>query len=180
MEKLLSKYKERQLLKQQGKSKYITNQGKLAGLKFGTTNMKNAGCELIAIYNAILLKNGDKSSLSDIILQCELSEYPVLTGRWGTNPYRIGKLITKARMNYSVVRSRTKLKMKKGNVYIISFWNSQHIFDGIHTIAVKVKNRNEMKSYNDQYSDYAKSVYGTFKKLLEGRPFIIGYRIRGK
>lgn len=173
--------KEKQLLKQQYKGKYITDQSKLAGLKFGTTNMKNAGCELIAIYNAILLKTGNKPSLSEIILKCELSGYTALAGLWGTNPYRIGKLITKFGMNYSAIRSRTKLKMKKGKIYVISFWNSRNIFDGIHTIAIKVKKKNKMLSYNDhRYLDAPELIPGTFKRLLKGRPFIIGYKMGGK
>ena len=70
--------------------------------------------------------------------------------------------------------------MKKGRIYIVSFWNSQDIFDGIHTIAVKVKKKNEMESYNDEYSTRPCTVHGSFKNLLKGRPFIIGYRMRGK
>ncbi len=105
---------EKEVLRNQGKEKYITNQSKLTELRFGTSNMGNAGCELIAIYNAILLKEGKKISLSKLIYQCEISGYTALTGQWGTNPYRIGKLITKAGINYTAIKSRFNLKMKKG------------------------------------------------------------------
>lgn len=53
-----NKQRESEVLRKQYKQKFITNQSKLSVLKFGTSNMKNAGCELIAIYNAILLQNG--------------------------------------------------------------------------------------------------------------------------
>ena len=109
-----------------------------------------------------------------MIYQCEISGYTALTGQWGTNPYRIGKLITKAGMNYTAIKSRFILKMKKGGVFIVSFWNSKNILKRIHTIAIKVKSKNRIKSYNDVYSDSSKTVKGTFKKLLKNRPFIIG------
>lgn len=111
-----NKKQEKKLMKQQYKGKYITDQSKLKNIKFGTTNMSNAGCELIAIYNAILLKGKKGVSLSNIIWKCELSGYTALTGQWGTNPYRIGKLITKCGMNYSVIKGAKKLKMKKKNI----------------------------------------------------------------
>lgn len=68
---------------------------------------------------------------------------------------------------------------EKRKVYIVSFWNSQNVFKGIHTIAVKIKNKDKMISYNEQYSGTPK-VNGTFEDLLKGRPFIISYRMRGK
>ena len=61
-----------------------------------------------------------------------------------------------------------------GGVFIVSFWNSKNILKRIHTIAIKVKSKNRIKSYNDVYSDSSKTVKGTFKKLLKNRPFIIG------
>ena len=192
-----NKQRESEVLRKQYKQKFITNQSKLSVLKFGTSNMKNAGCELIAIYNAILLQNGGSCSLSDIIWKCELSGYTALTGQWGTNPYRIGdlltmskmrysaiqnvkRLITMSKMRYSAIQNVKRLKMQKDKIYIISFWNRRSIFDGIHTIAVKVIKRNKIQCYNDIYSDKPTIVSGTFKKLLKGRPFIIGYKMKGR
>lgn len=83
-------------------------------------------------------------------------------------------------MNYAALKSRLKLKMRKGRVYIVSFWNSRDAFAGIHTIAVQVKNKNKMKTYNDKRIDTPRTVHGRFHKLLKGRPFIIGYRMRGR
>ena len=83
-------------------------------------------------------------------------------GKWETNPYRIGKLITKCGMKYSVIKAAKKLKMKKGGVYIASFWNSIDVFDGIHTIAVKVRGKNKIQSYNDDHL----YVNGKFKDLF--------------
>ncbi len=74
------------LLENQYKHKYITDQSKLASLKFGKSDMAYAGCELIAIYNAILLKTKKAVSLSKIIYQCEISGYSILhknSGEWG-------------------------------------------------------------------------------------------------
>ncbi len=70
--------------------------------------------------------------------------------------------------------------MKKGSVYIVSFWNSGDIYNGVHTIAVKVKKKNQIETYNKDYSDKPGIVKGKFKKLLKGNPFIIGYKLRGK
>lgn len=94
------------LIEKQYKHKYITDQSKLSSLKFGKSDMAYAGCELIAIYNAILLKTKKAVSLSKIIYQCEISGYSTLhkdSGMWGTNPYKIGNLLTKFGIKYSRV-----------------------------------------------------------------------------
>lgn len=81
-------------------------------------------------------------------------------------------------MKYSVVKERKKLKMKKRNVYVVSFWNSKNIYDQLHTISVKVKKRNKVTTYNDPQNDKCKLL--SFKGLLKGRPYILGYKVKGK
>ena len=46
--------------------------------------------------------------------------------------------------------------------------------------SVKVKKKNQIETYNKDYSDKPGIVKGKFKKLLKGNPFIIGYKLRGK
>lgn len=68
--------------------------------------------------------------------------------------------------------------MTRGNIYIISFWNSQNLLDGIHTITVMVLSGNKMQTYNDEYASAPMIVSGTFKDLLKGRPFICAYKMK--
>lgn len=72
---------------------------------------------LIAIYNACSLKKLENVSLSKIIYLCELGGYAALTGQWGTNPYRIGKLITMCGLNYKALGSPRKLQMENLKIY---------------------------------------------------------------
>lgn len=70
------------------------------------------------------------------------------------------------------------LKTKKNKVYIISFWNRGGLFNGVHTIAVKVQDKKNILAYNDGAlgAPLHKRV-SSFDELLKEREFIIGYQI---
>jgi len=51
---------------------------------FGMSNMKDAGCEIFALYN-FLVSNGKKPYLPALIALVQLSNADLLLGKWGSN-----------------------------------------------------------------------------------------------
>ena len=166
---------EDRLMRESFPEKWITDQRKLSDLKFGIRDMAYAGCELIAVYNAIFHKRKQVPKLSELILQCELSGLDRFAGQWGTDVYRLGELLQANKLNYHVVRQAGELKMEGGNAYILSFWNSTSIFGGIHTVFFEVKNKNQIVGYNYFYSEKPNIITGTWEAIFQKRPFIVGY-----
>ena len=145
---------------------------------YGEETIGNVGCELIAIYNIMKLKN-KPVSFADIIYESDFSGHHVATGRLGTNPYEIGKILTKFDLKYSLIKKQSNLKRKMGNNYILSFWNRGGVSKGLHTIAVHVAGKKAIVTYNDGVDEDKKSkTRKRFKEILEDRQFIIAYKIK--
>ena len=83
----------------------INEQRLYENVKYGLGNVSYSGCELVAIYNASLLtKTGfDKmgadrinadASMKRLIQSALKKKYTMLNGKWGTNPYDLGRLLT--------------------------------------------------------------------------------------
>ena len=126
---------------------YDQNHAKVKDMLYGESTIGKAGCELVAIYNVMKLKN-KSVSFADIIYESDFSGYHISTGRLGTNPYKIGDILTEFSVKYSVIKKLSKLKRGSLNTYIISFWNKGGASQGIHTIAVRVM-KEKIIAYND-------------------------------
>lgn len=137
---------------------------------YGASTIGKAGCELVAIYNVLRLKNV-KVSFADIIYTADSKGYHMETGYFGTNPYKLGKILTKYKIKYSVIRNEKKLKMKRGTMYIVSYWNEGGASKGVHTVAVRVIGKNGLSVYNGNNAN-------SFCNLLSKRGFIIGYKVK--
>lgn len=150
----------------------------VAALKLGDTVMKESGCEVIAAYNALLLLGRDEP-LSAVARRFEqtgcLMRFPfVKYGTLGVNPYDIGSVMA----SYGVDCPPAPLKqMCEPGLYILSYWNSPKLRDGLHTIAVH--NRNGIcYLYNYTMKGRAGSVMDTslFEETFRGG-YITGYKL---
>ena len=150
----------------------------VAALRLGDTVMKESGCEVIAAFNALLLLGRDEP-LSAVARRFEqmgcLMRFPcVKYGTLGVNPYDIGSVMA----SYGVDCSPASLKqMCEPGLYIISYWNSPKLKDGLHTIAVH--NRNGIcYLYNYTMKGRAGSVMDTslFEETFWGG-YITGYKL---
>lgn len=151
---------------------YDQNDERVKEMLYGEETIGNVGCELIAIYNIMKLKN-KPVSFADIIYESDFSGHHVATGRLGTNPYEIGKILTKFDLKYSLIKKQSNLKRKMGNNYILSFWNRGGVSKGLHTIAVHVAGKKAIVTYNDGVDEDKKSkTRKRFKEILEDRQFI--------
>ena len=78
---------------QAGLAEYIENQHHFGMIKYGRSDMAYAGCEVIAVYNA-LRTMGEKAGLDELIGHFE-RDGMVLSGRFGTAPMAIGDFFRK-------------------------------------------------------------------------------------
>ena len=106
--------------------------------------MGYAGCEVIAVYNA-LYRLGKKKSLSGLIYTTEQSGILMRKGLWGTNPYRLDRPIFDETVNIRRIKGRSVPDAP--GVYIVSFWNSRRLRAGIHTICVQTPLDGDTKAY---------------------------------
>ncbi len=74
------------------------------------------------------------STLSDSMKAFHNSYAMYGLGFFGSSPHRIGRVLKNAGIHYEKVNCD---QLNKIGVYIISYWNSDNIFKGLHTVAVK-------------------------------------------
>ena len=173
---------------------YITNQSEVP-LEYGNKYMmEKNGCELIAIYNALKLK--DKyQMLSEIAMESEisngmvfnseiLSTHPIAattkkispvvgldfnSGLFGTNPFAIDWYLNAHNYRHEKTTSLSELEtwIKPGRVFIFSYWNDKsRISEALHTIALKVNNDGTLETYNNYKSTSSKSE-DNFEKIMQ-------------
>lgn len=65
-------------------------------------------------------------------------------------------------------------KAKKGKIAIISFWNSNYFWDGIHTIAIFYSG-GKWKAYNYNSKDETTRSFNKLSDILKNKVFIRGY-----
>lgn len=175
-------------------------------MKYGESNtMKDNGCELIGIYNALTLKSYYQM-LSEIGFESEVSygkvfdtgivrSHPDYTlavaissaigvdfksGYMGTNPFAIERYLNAHQLKNEKTSDLALLESwkKPGRVFIFSCWNNKdRITDGLHTFAVKIDNAGKLYTYNG-YNDY--KSYKSFSEILSDpnrktRAFITAY-----
>jgi hypothetical protein len=84
------------------------------------------------VHNAKVLL-GRESTLSETITDFHLLGARIGLGYFGSNPYTIGDVLAYEGIQYSCVEVAN---MANPGVYVISYWNSHSVLDGLHTIAV--------------------------------------------
>ena len=154
----------------------------------GYARMSGTGCEVIAVYNALTLKDIN-ASIAEIVFQFELTNsitsIPfVLYGSAGSNPYSIRDVLSL--YDESVSRVHNIQGMEKEGIYIISFWNNNDVlsFSGLHTIVVEVNKVNSEYHYNTiNYNcvggEISTTSFEEFTDIFEDG-FITGYYLGEK
>ena len=153
--------------------------GPISKGRLGRVDMSGTGCEVIAVYNALTLKDVD-ASIAKLVLEFELTNaitsVPfVVYGEGGSNPYSIGDVLTLNGQIYSRVNSIQG--MDQEGVYIMSFWNNNDVLSiaGLHTIAVTVDAEGNVQPYNKNEREPDEKVsFESFVSELENG-FITGY-----
>lgn len=160
--------------------KYINGQGEgnVAKMKYGLMKMKNNGCELIAVYNALLAL--DKGvDIAQIIYDFERNPAAIWSdGLLGTRPESIAPYLRKKGLkvkSYFLTKSIDKT-VDVGEIYIISFLHSGVM---IHTVMAVGQNNGKIKVYN-RYGNKTKTyTLSSINNLvaLDGYKMYIGLHI---
>ena len=115
----------------------LEKQNSYGDIAYGRSDMAYAGCEIIAVYNA-LLSLGRRADLQELIRDFE-QDGMVLSGRFGTAPLAIRDHLVRRGM-----KVRTTLDPEEydelaadSDVSILTLYNdSRSIFQKIHTICI--------------------------------------------
>ena len=122
----------------------LNGQGRkaLGGMAFGFSSVGRAGCESIAVYNALKLL-GKPRPLAEIIRDFEKGGYMRMWGYFGAAPYfgplvrRYGaktRLVTPA----SLRRQAEVRSLTPGAVFFMTIWNRRFLpHKGLHTFAAE-------------------------------------------
>ena len=169
---------------------YVNGQSNYSDYLVGSTNMSGVGCEIIATHNALKL-SGNSSELCSVIRSFETNGYLMANGYVGSDPYAIGEYLSAKSVSYteypdndsysSFAKAVAKsLSAKERKTFIISFWNSKHIGDGLHTVAFRTSN-GSIVAYNRYSNVSTTKTYSSLNDFFAGEVgsdrYITGYKL---
>lgn len=155
------------------RNKLIKDQNGQTGgnFQYGFYPASHNACEPIAVHNAKIL-SGKDSSLSETMKDFISCGAMIGDGFFGSDPYAIGKVLKSSGLSYTKV---TANQLSNEGIYIISFWNCNPPWNGLHTVAFEY--------YDGIYTTYNLFGDGYDSYLIPsdyfGDRFIIGYYIGG-
>lgn len=131
------------------------------------------GCEVIAVHNALVLL-GINSDLEKLTAKFKRHHLIILLGLFGSKVRKLARIFH-APVCVTIINKKAKdTAFIKDGVYIISFWNSNPPFHGIHTVAMQIKD-SQFFTYN-LYSN-TPSPMNISPSVFAGKRFIIGYEV---
>ena len=112
--------------------------GAVSGMKFGLSTVSYSGCEVIAVYNALLLK-GRHLPFPEIARYME--RFRMLGGFWGTNFWALGRCLRHFGLASMRVWRRAKLTqaLDEGNICIAVYWTKRRFASSVHTVCIRLR-----------------------------------------
>lgn len=162
---------------------YIENQRTCPNFKIGYHNMSDVGCEIAAVYNSLKLI-GEETLCSNIIREFESESYLMSflgsAGNMGSDPFAIAEYFDDHSISYDQYDDFDTMKddiddtKNENQVYIVSYWNSSQIEDGVHTIALYTTS-----SSNDIYllNKASGTTADSLSDVTNDSNFIVGYAV---
>ena len=148
--------------------------GELGKMAFGRARVSRAGCESVAIYNALLCLSLPRP-LPEIIRDLEQGGYMRLRGRMGASPWlwrllrRYG-ISCRAMLPPLVQRDADLGLLEPGSVYIFCIWNDRlRPQKGMHTVAgfyEPAEDGTNWVIFNRYNSDRSRRRYKTLRDIL--------------
>lgn len=149
---------------------FIENQREWESVRFGLSTMQYSGCEIMAVYNA-LLDLGNKMTAQDMAeLIGEFEQKgAILCGKWGCTPQSIGQYFRRCGYNVASTTLAHPDSInaigKNSKSVILTVYNDRNdIRKMIHTVSVTKDNsgnyiiHNTYKRLNGQYAAYSGSA----------------------
>lgn len=146
---------------------FIENQNEWETVRFGRSNMKYSGCEIMAVYNALLDLGNEMTaqSMAELISEFE-RKGAAIRGKWGCSPKSIYKYLVRqgyqATMTTSANPDTINAIGENSHSVIITAYNDRNdIRNMIHTISITKDNlgnytlHNAYKRTNGRYAAYS-------------------------
>lgn len=148
---------------------YIEKQQMLTMLKYGRVTVAYAGCEVIALYNA-LYKLGEYRLLNFGALLYEMErDGIVLQGYWGTSPYALVRYCKRHNLSYDFGWKQNqfdKIQAQYASMILTFYNNREDIRQQIHTVCI-TKDKEQMFIHNLRGDGTKEGPYLNFKTLLK-------------
>ena len=167
-------------------NQFIENQNDWESVRFGLSTMKYSGCEIMAVYNALLDLGNEMTAQSLVEMISEFEKKGAeLGGKWGCAPKSIYKYLV--RRGYSVTMTTCanpdtiNVIGENSDSVITTFYNDRNdIRRMVHTISITKDDlgnyilHNDYKRINGRYAAY--SANPPMKNLWE----VIGVMAQGQ
>ena len=148
--------------------------GAVSGMKFGLSNMSRSGCEVIAVYNALLLHRRP-APFPEIAGYME--RFRVLFGFWGANFLSLGHCLKHFGLRSKRVRSAQKVTdaLNCGKTIVYVYWVKKRFRSSVHTVVLR-SGREDLCVYN-AYNRCGHVLHIKQEDYLHDRKMIFGYII---
>ena len=150
--------------------------GAVSGMKFGRSTVSYSGCEVIAVYNALLL-TGHPTGFCEVARYME--RFRVLIGFWGTNFLMLGHCLRHFGLRQRCVRSRERLRraLDAGQICLFVYWVRKRFRSPVHTVCIRQEAGGMLAVYN-LYNNCGTVIHMPREKLLQSNR-ILAYCICG-
>ena len=165
---------------------FIYGQATCPQFTVGKKKMAGVGCEIAATYNAMRLL-GREVSFADILRDYEEDGYVMrgfVQGDMGTDPFSIGEFLSQHGVNsvcytnYEALASVITEFKDSFQVYILSFWNRDTVFGGLHTVTAYTSADDDRLHVFNMYNDSTdEAVREDLRAYVPKNRFVVGYRL---
>lgn len=159
-----------------GRIIFDQNTPELEAFRFGKSHAAAAGCGPIAVYNALLL-TGKPCAFSDVVRQMEDERGAVCSGRWGSNPAAIARVLPLygAQPRHCARPKVLADAMESGDVAIVMTWNDKDdLRHGAHFFAIQ-KTAAGYAAYNRFSGQKTPFTRAQFSEILANARYLSGY-----
>lgn len=119
--------------------------------------VSDVGCEAIAIHNILFMLDGKGKDFNDVLKRCEKIRYPspfpfTRRGAFGCVPQLMWRVFDEFGVNYTQYTKYNDAyasikSLKTDDIFVVSYWNDGKVLNGLHTVAVKVKEIDGKQAY---------------------------------
>lgn len=148
--------------------------GAVSGMKFGLSNMSRSGCEVIAVYNALLLHH-KRVPFQEIAKYME--RFRVLLGFWGTNFYVLGHCMKHYGLPAHRARKPEEAEqaLRAGKTVVYVYWCGKRFRSSVHTVCLR-RHGDHIHVYN-AYNKCGHVYTAKYEDYLQKSKMIFGYII---
>lgn len=162
--------------------RYIFGQGlpDVADIRYGKYPVSYNGCELVAVYNALVNLDAQKD-FREIIKDAERIKgvcwsFFGMKAIFGTKPKGIGKLLKHYGRKIASARRRSRFNgmLAPDGTYIVTFFN-RHIWEGIHTVMFVCDRDRSISVFNYCNNAVKAGLYESLDSYLslQGKPIVL-------